>query len=177
MSRALAIRHEFVATIPDRLDDRVVYVSIPYATAVHLCCCGCGSEVVTPLSPTDWSVTFDGQSVSLRPSIGNWSFECQSHYWIEHNRIRWARSWSRDEIAVGRERDALAKQAQFRPGDPKPEAAAAIRPADRVQRLRRWLQRLRPRRNRGGQSGNASPSTDLKVGGSSPFGRATSKGV
>jgi hypothetical protein len=141
MNRVRAVRHEFVDTIPDRLDDRVVYVSIPYATAIHLCCCGCKTEVVTPLSPTDWSVTFDGQSISLRPSIGNWSFACQSHYWIQHNRIRWARRWSHDEIAIGRERDALAKKAQFGLDDPEPEVTVAIRPPDRLQRLWRWLQR------------------------------------
>jgi hypothetical protein len=27
----------------------VIYISERYATAVHLCCCGCGYEVVTPL--------------------------------------------------------------------------------------------------------------------------------
>jgi hypothetical protein len=77
-----SIRHEFVDLIPDALEDGVLYVSVQYATALHLCCCGCGSEVVTPLSPTDWSLTFDGDTVSLRPSIGNYSFPCRSHYFI-----------------------------------------------------------------------------------------------
>lgn len=26
----------------------------------------------------------------LRPSVGNWSFPCQSHYWIDNGRVRWA---------------------------------------------------------------------------------------
>jgi hypothetical protein len=40
----------------------------------------------SPLSPTDWKLTFDGVSVSLHPSDGNWSFPCRSHYRIEYNR-------------------------------------------------------------------------------------------
>jgi len=43
-----------------------------------------------PLGPTDWKLTFDGESVSLYPSVGNWNFPCQSHYWIQENKVRWA---------------------------------------------------------------------------------------
>ena len=59
MKRELVLRHEFVEFIPDKLVDGVIYVSIPYATVAHKCCCGCGMEVVTPLSPTDWELIFD----------------------------------------------------------------------------------------------------------------------
>jgi len=62
--------------------------------------CGCNNEVVTPLSPTDWQLTFDGESVSLNPSIGNWSFKCKSHYWIVKDTIKMARKWSDDEIRI-----------------------------------------------------------------------------
>ena len=48
------LQHRFVAVIPDELEDRVLYVSIEYTTVMHTCCCGCGSEVATPLSPTGW---------------------------------------------------------------------------------------------------------------------------
>ena len=37
------------------------------------CCCGCGEEVVTPFSPAQWQMSFDGEAVSLHPSIGNWN--------------------------------------------------------------------------------------------------------
>ena len=94
------MNHNFVEFIPDKLEDDTIYISINYCTAVHKCCCGCGKEVVTPLSPTDWKLTFDGESISLYPSIGNWSFECKSHYWIKNNRIEWARKWSEEEINV-----------------------------------------------------------------------------
>lgn len=85
------ITHEFVEYIPEQLTEGVVYVSIPFRTVVHRCCCGCGLEVVTPLSPTKWTLSFDGQAISLTPSIGNWSFPCQSHYWIRGNRVEVAR--------------------------------------------------------------------------------------
>lgn len=88
----------------------MIYVSIPYAIVAHRCCCGCGGEVFTPLSPTDWKLIFDGQSISLHPSIGSWSFACQSHYWIERNAVKWDRHWSREEIEAGRASDALAKE-------------------------------------------------------------------
>jgi hypothetical protein len=105
------MQHEFVNTIPDRLQDGVLYISTTYATAVHRCACGCGHEVVTPFSPTDWAMVFDGETVSLAPSIGNWSFPCQSHYWIERSRVAWAPKWSRRQIEDGRSRDRRRKTA------------------------------------------------------------------
>ncbi len=96
------VTHKFVHYIPEVLEEGVVYVSIEYATAVHRCCCGCASEVVTPLSPADWKLTFDGVTITLFPSIGNWSFLCQSHYWIERNNVVPARRWSSKEIGGSR---------------------------------------------------------------------------
>lgn len=107
------IQHEFVEFIPSHLEDGILYVSIPYATAVHLCCSGCGERVVTPLTPTDWSLTFDGETVSLAPSIGNWSFQCRAHYWIRKNKVEWAPSWTREQVAAGRNRDRAIKRRQF----------------------------------------------------------------
>lgn len=113
MKRKIVLKHEFVEYIPTTLEQGTIYVSIPFATAVHKCCCGCGNEVVTPLSPTDWKLTINGQTISLDPSIGNWSFPCQSHYWIENNRVIWARRWSQREIRATRDHDRLAKQKYF----------------------------------------------------------------
>jgi hypothetical protein len=108
-----ALTHEFVEHLPDQLEEGRIYVSIPFATVAHKCCCGCGNEIVTPLSPTGWKLTFDGKTVSLDPSIGNWSFPCRSHYWITRNRVRPARQWSQIEIELGRQRDRRVKQAYF----------------------------------------------------------------
>ena len=107
MTRTSSLRHEFVDYIPDALDDGVLYVSIPFTTVLHRCCCGCGHEIVTPLDSTDWEMTFDGRSISLYPSIGNWSLACQSHYWIYRNEVRWARRLSMFEVKTGRAIDRI----------------------------------------------------------------------
>ncbi|HEX7962665.1 MAG TPA: DUF6527 family protein [Terriglobales bacterium] len=57
------LEHQFVEFIPEVLDGGVPYISVKYATAVHKCCCGCSREVVTPLSPTFWHMTFDGEMI------------------------------------------------------------------------------------------------------------------
>lgn len=104
---------EFVDAIPGKIEPGRVYISMEYATAVHNCCCGCGLEVVTPFSPTDWKLMFDGVSVSLSPSIGNWSFPCRSHYWIRNNIVQWAGDWSNEQVEAGRAQDTLNKHRWF----------------------------------------------------------------
>ena len=90
--RVEALRPGFVDVVPDAdlMEHDVLYVSMTYATAIHKCACGCGRETVTPLSPDEWSLTYNGETISLSPSIGNWAMECRSHYWIQANRIVWA---------------------------------------------------------------------------------------
>ncbi len=99
-----SLAHAFVDTIPDLLDDGVLYVSIEFRTTMHVCACGCGNPVVLPLRPTAWSLAYDGETVSMRPSVGNWSFPCQSHYWIRDGNVVWARQWSAAQIKAGRQR-------------------------------------------------------------------------
>jgi len=110
----MVLAHEFVKTIPNDLKERTLYVSVDYATVMHKCCCGCGHEVVTPLTPTDWTLIYDGVSISLNPSIGNWSFECRSHYWISKSTVRWARQWSGSRITAGRTQDRRLKERYYR---------------------------------------------------------------
>jgi len=109
-----SIKPEFVEFIPEVLEPGVLYVSIPYATASHKCACGCGELVVTPIKPTDWELTWDGESVTMYPSIGNWSFSCQSHYFIKKNRIVWSYKMSKDEINFGRKMDKSRKEKFFK---------------------------------------------------------------
>lgn len=104
---------QFVEFIPKGLDDGVLYVSMTYAIASHRCFCGCGKKVVTPLSPTDWRLTFDGDTVSLDPSVGNWSYPCRSHYILHNNRVRWAGPMSASDIRAVRARDAMDKQRYY----------------------------------------------------------------
>ena len=109
MKQEITLKHEFVEFIPEELQEGTLYVSIRFATVSHLCPCGCKSKVVTPLRPTDWKLIFDGKTISLHPSIGNWSFPCRSHYWIRKNRVRWAEEWSQARIDAGRAYDRRAK--------------------------------------------------------------------
>jgi hypothetical protein len=109
----MSLHHKFVEFIPEKVEEGILYVSIEYSTAIHKCVCGCGNEVVTPFSPTDWSLTFNGKSVTLHPSIGNWNFECKSHYWIRNNKIELAGSWTDRKINLGREKDLQRKKEYF----------------------------------------------------------------
>lgn len=107
------LKPEFVEFIPEQIEDGTLYISETYATAVHKCCCGCGIKVVTPLSPTGWRMKVQGGQVSLYPSIGNWGFPCQSHYWIKRNAIEWSYQMSKSEIDAGRRQDVRIKEQYF----------------------------------------------------------------
>jgi len=110
----MTLQHRFIENIPEYIEDGILYISIKYKTAIHLCICGCKNEVVTPISPTDWQLTFDGLSISLSPSIGNWSFECRSHYWITKNKIIISSKLSSEEITEGREKNTKRKRLFFK---------------------------------------------------------------
>lgn len=109
------IAHKFVEFIPEKenLEDNILYISMDSDTVIHKCCCGCGNEVVTPLSPTDWKLTYDGKSITLYPSIGNWNFDCQSHYWIKKSKVLMAERLSKYQIDSGRQNDKSLKQKYF----------------------------------------------------------------
>jgi len=112
----MKLTHKFIKTIPDELEDSVLYISMEYGTAMHKCCCGCGRKVVTPFSADDWQLLYDGDTVSLYPSIGNWNFPCQSHYWIINNEIEWAPKWSKEQIQRVREKgNKRSKKKKFDP--------------------------------------------------------------
>ena len=113
MLRHARLEHCFVHFIPDKLEPGVIYISMEFATAAHSCCCGCGEQVITPFTPTDWKLTFDGETVSLWPSIGNWSFRCRSHYIIRRSRIFGAEPCDDEEIEENRRRDKQRKQNFF----------------------------------------------------------------
>ena len=100
----------FVDSVPDRLDEGTLYICERYMTAAHKCCCGCGEEVITPLTPADWTLRNEGNAVSLTPSIGNWSFACKSHYWISRNKVVWAGNMSQRQIDQVRARDKADKK-------------------------------------------------------------------
>ena len=113
MQVKIKVNYQFVNFIPEDVEEGVLYISMEYATATHKCCCGCQNIVVTPISPTDWCLTYDGESVSLSPSIGNWSFNCRSHYWIRRSEILWAEQWSQERVNSNRAFDLEAKTGFF----------------------------------------------------------------
>lgn len=162
MSAIKVLAPVFVVSFPEQLETGKLYVSMEFASVAHLCACGCGSEVVTPLSPIDWRLSFDGVAVTLEPSIGNWRLPCRLHYVIRRNRIAWASDMSDDHIEFGRQRDRLAKQRYHQRSNVPPEPSAGtaagsgsnpqlaststdtkrIQPLESVlAHLRRWLGR------------------------------------
>ena len=81
---------QVVHRVPDHLCPGIIYVCFDCNLVAHLCACGCGEKVILPIDPDCWSVKYDGETVSLAPSIGNFQFPCMSHYWIKENRVIWA---------------------------------------------------------------------------------------
>lgn len=120
----------FVEVIPGDLDAGRLYVSMTYATASHLCACGCGRRVVTPFGPADWELTFNGR-VSLSPSIGNGQYACRSHYLIRDNRVQWCKPMTPDAAMTTLARDVHARAVSAAP--------------EHSSWLRRLLHRLRSR--------------------------------
>lgn len=120
MIRHKRLEHRFVEHVPERLQAGILYVSMEYATSTHSCCCGCGEEVVAPFTPKGWKMTFDGDTISLHPSIGNWTLKCRSHYMIDRGEVIEGRPWSEEQVEAERRRDRAAK-ARFYGNSPKVE--------------------------------------------------------
>lgn len=144
MTRIKSVTHQFVEYIPEELSDGTIYVSIPFATAAHRCCCGCGRKVVTPITPTDWRLIFDGDTISLDPSIGSWSLPCQSHYWIVRNKVRWSGRWSKERVEAARVHDLELKDLHFS----QDQAAQSVAETIEAGLWERLLGRSKKRRKR-----------------------------
>lgn len=98
----MKIKLQRVRYMPIELNPGVLYVSEEFGAAAHLCACGCGSKIRTPLGPTEWALEETAKGPTLRPSVGNWQLPCQSHYLIIRGEVIWANKWTPDEIAAGR---------------------------------------------------------------------------
>lgn len=107
------MNHKFVEYIPKEIEEDIIYVSTKFKTVVHMCPCGCKEKIVTPLSPAAWELTFDGETISLYPSIGNWKLKCKSHYWIKNNKIKWSYSFSEEEIELVDKYDRYDREAHL----------------------------------------------------------------
>ena len=102
-----------VRFLPKELKPCVLYVSEEFEIAAHLCACGCGAKIRTPLGATEWSVEETESGPSLSPSVGNWQEGCQSHYWIERGKVRWAPKWNEQEIAEGRRQEQERRRVYY----------------------------------------------------------------
>lgn len=140
--RISQLEPEFVEFMPPTLVPGKLYVSMTYATTQHLCACGCGNKVVLPLSPAEWNLHFDGESVSISPSVGNWEYTCRSHYWIEKNQIRWAGAWSAKQVEAGRKRDQEDVEHYFAARKASTSATADLQERPTGNRILRWVRKV-----------------------------------
>ena len=62
------ISPKFVDSFPDKLEEGILYISLRFNTAVHLCGCGCKQQVVTKIAPGEWRFTYFSISI-------NWKLE------------------------------------------------------------------------------------------------------
>ena len=120
--------------MPKELKPGFLYVSDEFDIAMHLCACGCGSKVKTPLGPTEWSVEETKRGPNLRPSVGNWQQACQSHYWIDSGEVIWAEKWTAEQISAGRRQEQKRRSEYYSAFDRK---RAGV-----LQRFWNWLRGL-----------------------------------
>lgn len=120
-----------VQYIPKNPDAGVLYVAEEFGAAVHLCACGCGSKVSTPLTPTEWTLTVTPAGASLNPSVGNWQLPCRSHYWVREGTIIWAGDWTPAQVAAGRQAEEARRRSHYQP--------LAHKRGGLLQRLWNWI--------------------------------------
>lgn len=143
MRKNFTIRHEFVELMPQERTEGVLYISIPFSTAIHNCFCGCGTKIVTPIKPTGWEMTYNGDHVSLWPSIGSWGLRCRSHYIIHRDTVVWAGDMSQERIDQGRAHDRTLRDHYYErdaPGRASPERSKPL--PHESAKSQKWWQRL-----------------------------------
>ncbi len=90
----------YVEYLPKELEPEILYVSKEFGISGHLCPCGCGSKIITPLGQTEWIFSESKGKGTLYPSIGNWQLPCRSHYWIRRGKVKWSKPWSNKRITA-----------------------------------------------------------------------------
>ena len=103
-----------VVTMPKQLEEGILYVSYEFSTAAHLCACGCGVKIRTPLGPTEWNIKNTKDGPSVWPSIGNWQQKCRSHYVIKQGEVLWEESWSEEQIISGRNKEIKRRETYYK---------------------------------------------------------------
>ena len=90
-----------------------LYVSMKYGVVVHFCPCGCGQLSEITLSPERWHLTYDGEFLSLNPSIGNSRLRCRSHYWIRYNKVVWCRPMTPALSALAQRQEDKNRESKY----------------------------------------------------------------
>jgi hypothetical protein len=103
--------------LPAQLESGILYVSEEYGVAGHLCACGCGSKVITPLGTTEWHFHEVNGKATLKPSIGNWQLPCRSHYFIINGGIEWSYQWSDKQIQAAWQSEEKMRKKYFKAKD------------------------------------------------------------
>lgn len=103
-----------VTYLPTKLEPGILYFSKKYGVAGHLCPCGCGNKIITPLGKTEWHLKVKNGKPTLYPSLGNWQLSCRSHYFIIDGEIEWSYQWSDDQIKTGWHAEELKRKSYFK---------------------------------------------------------------
>jgi hypothetical protein len=130
----MKIELQRVHFMPKELKPGVLYISEKFGSAAHLCACGCGAKIRTPLGPTEWTVEETDSGPTLRPSVGNWQQTCQSHYWIYQGKVIWSDKWTPEQISTGRREEEERRRAYYDGLDRNRRGL--------LQRLWRWIKEL-----------------------------------
>ena len=109
----MKIRLQRVHYMPQDLDLGVLYYAEEFDAAAHLCACGCGEKIRTPIGPTEWSIEETDDGPTLRPSVGNWQRPCRSHYLITRGSIERSNMWTPEQIEAGRRHEHQRREAYY----------------------------------------------------------------
>jgi hypothetical protein len=113
MTKLNRISLQRVHHMPKELQPGILYISEEFGAAAHLCACGCGIKVRTPITANRWTFTDSPRGPSLWPSVGNWQQPCRSHYIIEDGNIVWCGQWTAEEVLAGRAHEEARRQAYY----------------------------------------------------------------
>jgi hypothetical protein len=123
-----------VEYMPKQLEPGVLYASERFGAVAHLCACGCGAKIRTPLGATEWALTETSSGPSLWPSVGNWQQACKSHYVVDRGAVIWCGTWTPEQIMAGRQQEEQRRKDYYDAEYPKPQGI--------VIRLWKWLKSL-----------------------------------
>lgn len=99
--------------MPAEFEAGILYVSKEFGIAGHLCACGCGNRIMTPLGAAEWAIKTKNDRISMWPSIGNGQLQCKSHYIIRNSKIIWCHSMTDDWTKTDLERAEKKRKHYF----------------------------------------------------------------